>query len=274
MKQSGELLKSNNGFRRLLGAGSVPTPGVPKPVRRKSEFQVAGPIPFSGLLTNKLLMALPGEDFARLLPHLEPVSLIASQELSESGEHPKYIHFPETAVLSLVFFLEDGSSTGSALVGKDGLVGLSAILFSRPPAYRTHVVLGGTALRAKVEVIREEFARGGVMQQLLLSYTSIRLAQISQRAVCNGRHNLGERLCTWLLMMQDRTAETELPLTHEQISADLGARRAGITSACNALKYNRVIDYRRGRIRIIDRGKLEIAACECYSAIKNATALT
>lgn len=258
-------------FRRNLQAAHIPSAVSREevPAATKTDYSIPGPIPFSGLLTNRLLMALPGEDFARLLPHLEPISVVSAQEIYASGEQPKYVHFPETSVLSLVYFLEDGSSTGSALVGNDGLVGLSAILDVRPTSYWTHVVLGGTALRVKLEVIRHEFARGGVMQQVLLSYTSVRLAHISQRAVCNGRHNLGERLCTWLLMIRDRTSDNELPLTHEQIAADLGARRAGITSACNALKYNRIINYRRGRIKIIDRARLEEAACECYVAMKS-----
>ena len=230
--------------------------------------QISGHIAFTGLLTNKVLTALPGDDFARLLPFFEPIQLFSGQELRKLDEPIEFIYFPETAVLSNVFFLEDGSSTGAALVGNDGLVGLCAVLDAQPPSYWTHVVIGGTALRVRASIIQQEFARGEAMQKLLLNYTNRRLTQLSLRAVCNGRHWLEQRLCTWLLMVRDRTSEEYLSLTHEQIASELGARRAGVTSACSTLKDSGIIRYRRGRIRIIDRPKLEEVACECYRTLK------
>jgi len=232
--------------------------------------QVSGQIGFTGFLTNKLLTALPGHDFARLLPYTEPMQLFSGQELRKLDEPIEFVYFPETAVLSHVFFLEDGSSTGAALVGNDGLVGLCAILAGQPPSYWTHVIIGGSALRVRASVIKQEFARGDTMQKLLLNYTNKRLTQLSLRAVCNGRHWLGQRLCTWLLMVRDRTTEEYLPLTHEQIASELGARRAGVTSACSTLKDSGIIRYRRGRIRILDRRKLEEVACECYRTLRQA----
>lgn len=230
------------------------------------------PVLFNGLLTNKLLTALPGEDFAALLPHLEPVSLSAGEVLYGPGQTASYVYFPETAVISHLYFMEDGGMTAAGVVGREGLVGLSTIFDARPPSYWTKVTIGGSALRAETEVIKSEFARGGAMQRLLLGYTSARLAQLSQRAVCNGRHRLEERLCTWLLMIHDRAGEERLPLTHEEVAHHLGARRAGITTIFNGLRDGGSVDYRRGVIRILDRRRLEEAACECYQALGQAVA--
>lgn len=225
-------------------------------------------IPFNGLLTNKLLVALPGADFARLLTHLEPISLPGGQDLYKFSDGIDFAYFPETAIISHIYLLEDGSTTGAAIIGREGMIGLSAIFGSRPPMYLTQVTVGGSALRVDQEVIKREFARGGVFQRLLLGYMNARLAQLSQRAVCNGRHRVEERLCTWLLMIHDRLIEDQLPLTHEEIARHLGARRAGITSYCNALRDHGIIDYRRGSIRILDRRGLENTACECYRMLK------
>jgi CRP-like cAMP-binding protein len=225
------------------------------------------PIPFNGLLTNKLLTALPGENFARLLQYLEPVSLGCGEDLYGFGEGIRDVYFPETAVISHLHVLEDGSTTEAALIGKEGVTGLSAIFAAPAPSHWTQVIIPGTALRMDAEDLRQEFARGGAMQRLLLAYASTRLAQLSQRAVCNGRHMVGERLCSWLLMIHDRVGDEQLPLTHEQIARHLGARRAGITIAANILRDRQIIGYSRGQIRIIDRHGLEMAACECYRTL-------
>jgi CRP-like cAMP-binding protein len=237
-------------------------------VSSKREHKPPQPIPFNGLLTNKLLTGLPGADFARLLPHLEPVLLTTGQDLYKFGEAVDFAYFPETVVISHIYFLEDGSSTAAAMIGREGLIGLSAIFDSSQPSYWTQATIGGSALRAEIEVVGQEFTRGGALQQLLLGYTRQRLSQLSQRAVCNGRHKLDERLCTWLLMLLDRTKEVQLPLTHEEIAHHLGARRAGISSCCNDLRDNGIIDYRRGLIRVTDRERLEAAACECYRMLR------
>jgi CRP-like cAMP-binding protein len=226
------------------------------------------PIAFNGLLTNKILTALPGPDFAHLLSYLEPVSLYAGQEIYVFGENIDYIYFPETAVISHLYFLADGGTTGAAIVGNEGIVGLSAVLDSRPASYWTQVTVGGTAVRVPPNVIREQFARGGAMQRLFLGYLRARLAQLSQRAACNGRHTLRERLCTWLLMVHDRVGDEEIMLTHENIAHHLGARRAGVSTTCNALRDRGIIKYRRGRLWIADRALLEQVACECYRALR------
>jgi CRP-like cAMP-binding protein len=228
---------------------------------------VPEPIPFNGLLNNKILASLPGSEFAELLPYLEPVSLQADYELYGFQQKIDFVYFPETAVISHVYFMEDGSTSGALIVGNEGMIGLAAIFGVGSPAYWTQVIVGGSALRVRAEVIKEEFDRARSLQQLVLSYINARLAQLAQKAVCNGRHRVQERLSTWLLMIQDRVSDQLLPLTQEQIAQNLGARRPGITSSCHALKRNGIISYHRGLIRILDRSRLEASACECYRAL-------
>lgn len=235
-------------------------------IKRDHRFQK--PISFNGLLTNHILTGLPGPDFARLLPCLEPISLTSGQDLFKFGEALDYIYFPETAVVSHMYFLEDGSTVGAALIGNEGVLGLSAILDARAASYWTHVTVGGSATRVRPRTINEEFNRGGAMQKLLLKYTRVRMAQLSQSAVCNGRHSMKQRLCTWLLMVHDRAGDQRLSLTHEKISHYLGARRAGVTTTCSELRDKGAILYTRGRVRIVDAAVLQNEACDCYRTLK------
>jgi CRP-like cAMP-binding protein len=253
----------------VLEEGSAALPLTVTPARPLFPCHV----PFTGLFTNQLLTALPGEEFAGLLPHLEPVSFSAGQEIYRFGESIQVVYFPETAVLSHIFLSEDGSSTGATLIGNDGLVGLSGILDSKPAPYWTHVLIGGTAIKTSRSFLCEVFNRSPAFRNLLLSYTRVRLSQLSQRVVCNCRHTLAQRLCTWLLSVGDRSHAADMPLTHEQISSHLGARRAGVTNVCNALRDASIISYRRGNIRILDRERLEAAACECYRAVSKSTVI-
>lgn len=229
------------------------------------------PIQFSGLLTNKLLTSLPGPVFAALLQHLEPVSFSAGQEVYSCGGRITSVYFPETAVMSQLSYLEDGSATEIAVIGNEGLVGLPAILESPTSPYWTEATIAGTALRASLESINEHFRTPGAFQTKILSYTSSLLNQVSQRAVCNSRHRLEERLCTWLLMIHDRAPNTQLPLTHELIAEHLGARRAGITSFCTLLREHGAIAYQRGVISVVNRKLLEELACECYRTLSKET---
>lgn len=235
--------------------------------RIPNTFKPERQIQFSGLLTNQLLTNLPGPVFATVLPYLEPISLSAGQEIYSCGAKIESVYFPETAVISQLSYLEDGSATEVAIIGYEGLVGLPAILESRPSTHWTEATIGGTALRASVDVVREEFGRSGSFQKQVLAYTSFYLNQVSQRAVCNSRHRLEERLCTWLLMVHDRARGTQLPLTHELIAEHLGARRAGITSFCTLLREYGAIAYQRGVISIVNRQLLEEIACECYRTL-------
>jgi CRP-like cAMP-binding protein len=256
------LATSTSGTHRVIEAK----------LRINGPHSIPEPSPFDGLLTNTMLASLPGSEFGELLRYLEPVSLLAGHELYWFQQNIDFVYFPETAVISHIYFMEDGSTSGASIVGCEGMVGLSAVFGSGPPAYWTQVIVGGSALRVRAEVIKEEFDRGRTLQQLMLSHISARLAQLAQKAVCNGRHRVQERLCTWLLMIQDRVSDKQLPLTQEQIAHNLGARRPGITSSCNALRRNGIISYHRGAIRILDRPRLEASACECYRALKRSGA--
>jgi CRP-like cAMP-binding protein len=220
------------------------------------------------LLTNRLLSALPAEEFSHLFPHLEPVSLSAGTVLYKLDDQMHYAYFPETAVVSHLYVLSEGAMTESDMVGREGMTGLSAVFNVPPPAYISEVALAGSALRARVDVLRQEFARGGAFQQVLIKYAAARIALLSRRAVCNSNHRVEERLCTWLLMMHDRAGDQPLALTHERISRHLGTRRAGVTGAATMLRDRGIIDYTRGHIRITDRPALEATACECYPSVR------
>ncbi|MDX6693483.1 MAG: hypothetical protein QOF02_1086 [Blastocatellia bacterium] len=255
------------GYHSAQTAPAAPLPRAERASGLSRARTFIKPVPFNGLLSNKLLTALPGDDFARLLPHLEPVSFACGEDLYGFEESIRDVYFPESLVISHLHILEDGSTTEAALIGREGMTGLSAIFAAPPPTHWTQAIITGTALRMNAEVLRQEFARGQAMQRLLLSYAGARIAHLSQRAVCNGRHTVVERLCSWLLLLHDRVGDNRLPLTQEQISRHLGTRRAGITCAANTLRDRQIINYSRGQIRILDRRGLELAACECYRAL-------
>ena len=234
---------------------------------RRIDFHKPSRSPFTGLLTNRLLSSLPGAEFTEMLPYLEPTSFRTGEFICEQGQEMTYIYFPETVVISQLCYLGDGSSTGVAIIGKDGLLGLSSILQNKSAQHWAMATIGGSALRIRADGMRREFTRGGAVQNVILNYAHARLQQVSQKAVCNSRHRLEERLCTWLLMIQDRTANSHLPLTHEVISQHLGTRRAGVTNFCNVLRDNGVIAYHRALITILDRDALQKSACECYGKL-------
>lgn len=220
------------------------------------------------LLTNKLLSALPAEDFSRLLPHLEPVSLSAGDVLYKLDAEIRYAYFPETAVVSHLHLLTEGGMTEADMIGPEGMTGLSALFGAPTPSYMTEVSLAGSALRIRLDALRQEFQRGGALHALLLRHACARISLLSRRAVCNSNHRVEERLCAWLLMMYDRAGDQPLALTHERISRHLGTRRAGVTGAATMLRDRGAIAYTRGHIRVLDRTLLEAAACECYPAVR------
>lgn len=228
----------------------------------------------NALLSNQLLAALPREAFERLLPHLEPVPLSAGEDLYRFEGGVDFAYFPETAVVSHLYVMADGNTTESALIGREGFAGLSALFNARQPCYSTRVLVAGNALRIRIDVLKEEFGLGDELQRMLLAYAGARMAQLSQRAVCSGSHTVRERLCCWLLMLHDRVGEDQLPLTHELISTHLGARRAGITEIAIGLRDRGIVSYHRGLVRILDRARLEAAACECYQSLGRPAART
>jgi CRP-like cAMP-binding protein len=216
---------------------------------------------------NRLLAALPREEYEWLAPHLKEVSLTLSQVLFNPGDEIAYAYFPTDSIVSLLTDLSDGSGMEVGLVGREGLVGISAILGGSETKVATVQASGG-ALKIRAGVLREEFHRGGALQNGLLRYTHALMTQISQSVVCNARHPLPGRLARWLLMYHDRLGRDEFELTHEFMAAMLGVRRAGVSEVAIELQRMGFINYQRGRIRIIDREGMEAFACECYPTVK------
>jgi CRP-like cAMP-binding protein len=216
---------------------------------------------------NQLLAHVPEEEMARLSPLLEPVTLARQEDVRgyQHGDH--FVYFPQNAVISHLSVFKNGSTAEVALIGSEGMVGLSTLFDARLPEQWARVSVAGSALRVKAATLKQEFARGGALQQLLLQYTGAYVKQVAQRAVCNGQHKIEERLAVWLLLLHDRVRDDLLPLTHEQIARRLGTRRSSITLAAVALQERGIISYVRGRIRVLERQALEQAACECYEVI-------
>lgn len=221
-----------------------------------------------GLLANQLLSALPGEDFERLLPALEPVTLTSREHLSDAAE-ARHVYFPEDAVVSHLVVFEDGTTVETALTGREGAVGLGAVFTHGAPTHWPRVTLPGGALRMRADLFRQEFAANESLRHLTLCYAGRHVAQISQRAACINRHRIENRLATWLLMLHDRAGTDELPLTQEFIAQRIGARRAGISEVFSALQARALIGHSRGLVRIVDHAGLEAAACECYAVLRN-----
>lgn len=217
---------------------------------------------------NRLLAALPPDEYQRLQPHLEPVSLQLSEILFRPDDVLKYVYFPEDAIISLLTDLSDGFGIEVGLVGNEGMAGVSVALGSDKEPKVATVQGTGTALRLKTEILREEMSRGGMLQNHLLRYTHALLSQISQSVVCNVRHPIEGRLARWLLMYHDRKGVSEFKLTHEFIANMLGIRRAGVSMVANKLKRAGMIDYERGLIRILRREEMEEMTCECYPVVK------
>lgn len=217
---------------------------------------------------NQILGALPIADYERLLPHLELVSLPLGWTVSESGDHVDYLHFPITGIISLIYALEDGSSSEIALVGNEGMVGISIYMGGESMPSSTVVQSAGQAYRLSRKIMKREFSSGGELQHLSLLYTQALLAQTSQTAVCNQHHSLDQQLCRWLLMSLDRLHKNNLVITQELIASLLGVRRESITQVAGKLQKDGLIEYARGRIIVIDRPRLEERACECYSDVK------
>ncbi len=216
---------------------------------------------------NRLLTALPAAEYERLSPHLEPVSLQLSQVLFRPEERIQHVYFLTSAIVSLLTDLSDGSGMEVGLVGREGIVGISAILGDTETKVAT-VQGAGAALRIRADRLREEFDRGGELQRGLLRYIHALMTQISQSVVCNVRHALPGRLARWLLMYHDRAGRDEFLLTHEFMAHMLGVRRSGVSEVAARLQQSGFISYQHGHINILDRRGLEDFACECYPSVK------
>jgi CRP-like cAMP-binding protein len=216
---------------------------------------------------NQILAALPPEDYERLLPELERVAMPRRWTMSESGDHVNYLHFPTSGIVSLIYALEDGSSSEIALVGNEGMVGISIYMGGESLPTSTEVQCTGEAYRLSRKVMKREFALGGALQHLALLYTQALIVQTSQMAVCNQHHSVEQRLCRWILMSIDRLQGNKLSVTQEQMALLLGVRRESVTLAAGVLQKDGLISYARGSITVVERKQVEARSCECYSAV-------
>jgi len=218
--------------------------------------------------TNKLLSHLPAETLRRLEPDLEPVSLLLGASLFESGDRVMNAYFPLDSIVSLLYVLKDGSSAEIAVVGNDGVVGISLFMGGLSTPSRAVVQSAGQAYRLSGAALSAEFNRGEEAQHVLLRYTQALITQMTQTAVCNRHHSLDQQICRWLLLSLDLLPTNELRMTQELIASMLGVRREGVTEAAGRLQAAGIIKYARGHIVILDRPRLEARVCECYGVVK------
>jgi len=217
---------------------------------------------------NHLLNALPLEDYERIEPHLESVTLKLGEVLYESGDQMRHAYFPTTAIVSLLYVLENGSSAEIAVVGNEGILGIALFMGGHTTPSRAVVQSKGNAYRLKAHLLLEEFNRGGASHNLLLRYTQALITQMTQTAVCYRHHTVEQQLCRWLLLSLDRLHGNALDMTQELIANMLGVRREGVTEAAGRLQRDGLIQYSRGHIEILDRERLEGRVCECYQVVK------
>jgi len=217
---------------------------------------------------NHLLAGLPAADYERLSSHLELVRMPLGEVLYESGGRLQHVYFPTTSIVSLLYVMADGASAEIAVVGNEGVLGISLFMGGETTPSRAVVQSAGYGYRLKSQLLKQEFKRAGPMMHLLLRYTQALITQMAQTAVCNRHHSVEQQLCRWLLLSLDRLATLELTMTQELIANMLGVRREGVTEAAGKLRDAGVIRYNRGRITVLDRPRLEQEVCECYSVVK------
>jgi CRP-like cAMP-binding protein len=223
----------------------------------------------SSLRKNHLLDALPEPEWQRLLPHLESVDMPLGLVLYEPGSTLSHVYFPTSAIVSLLYVMQNGASAEIAVVGFEGLLGISLFMGGDSTPSRAVVQSAGQGLRMKAQTIKDEFKRSGPVMHLLLRYTQALITQMSQTAVCNRHHSLDQQLCRWLLLSLDRLRGLELVMTQELIANMLGVRREGVTESALKLQQAGLIRYARGHISVLDRPGLERRSCECYAVVKN-----
>lgn len=220
---------------------------------------------------NRLLMSLPAEVQQRLFPHLKPVALPLGKVLYESGQVQHQVFFPTDAIISLLNVMENGASAEIAVVGNEGVVGVSLFMGGASTPSRALVQSAGSGLRLSASRLKDEFDRHGELLMLLLRYTQSLITQMAQTAVCNRHHSIDQQLCRWLLLSLDRLSGNQLVMTQELIANMLGVRREGVTEAAGKLQKFGVIEYHRGHISVLDRARLEALSCECYDVVKKET---
>ncbi|MEO8936352.1 MAG: Crp/Fnr family transcriptional regulator [Burkholderiaceae bacterium] len=218
---------------------------------------------------NHLLAALPVAEWQRWMPRLEHVDLPLGKVLYESGSTLTHVYFPITAIVSLLYVLENGASAEIAVVGNEGIVGVALFMGGGSTPSRAVVQSAGEGFRLSSELMKKEFERAGPVMHLLLRYTQALITQMSQTAVCNRHHSLDQQLCRWLLLSMDRLQGNELVMTQELIANMLGVRREGVTEGAMKLQKAHLIRYARGHITVLDRAGVEKRTCECYAVVKN-----
>lgn len=217
---------------------------------------------------NLLLAAIAAADFDRLHPHLEIVDLELGRSIYEPGSELQHVYFPTTAIISILHLTKNGGSAETAVVGCEGVVSFATYLGGRSTVGRAVVQVAGLGVRAPAQLVQQDFDRGRDVRRVLLRYTQALLTQMAQTAVCNRHHEVAQQLCRWILATLDRVHTPDIPMTHQLIADMLGVRREGVTEAARKLKTAGVIDYSRGRIRVLDRAGLEAGACECYNVVR------
>lgn len=217
---------------------------------------------------NHLLAALPEADYERIAPHLELVPMPLGEVLYESGSRMQHVYFPTTSIVSLLYVMENGSSAEIAIVGNDGLVGISLFMGGDTTPSRAVVQSAGESYRLKASLLKEEFNRYGPTMHLLLRYTQALITQMTQTAVCNRHHTVDQQLCRWLLLSLDRLPSSDLTMTQELMANMLGVRREGVTEAAGKLQAVGLINYSRGHIKVLDRAGIEARVCECYDVVR------
>jgi len=217
---------------------------------------------------NRLLMGLPAAEYDRLLPHLELVPMGLGEVLYESGGLLKHVYFPTTSIVSLLYVMEDGASAEIAVVGNEGILGVSLFMGGETTPSRAVVQSAGYAYRLRADLLKMEFNRADALMRLLLRYTQALITQMAQTAVCNRHHSVEQQLCRWLLLSLDRLPGNELSMTQELIANMLGVRREGVTEAAGKLQRAGLINYTRGHIKVLNRPGLEMRSCECYRVVK------
>jgi CRP-like cAMP-binding protein len=220
---------------------------------------------------NLLLAALPSKNYERLSPQLELVELDLGHPLYESGGQLQHVYFPVEGIVSLLYVTQGGNSAELAVVGCEGMIGVSLFMGGETTPNRAVVQSACRAYRLPAQVLKAHFAEGGAMQLILLKYTQALITQISQTAVCNLHHSVDQQLCRWLLLSLDRLAQNQLQMTQELIANMLGVRRQGVTESAGKLERDGLIRYRRGLITVLDRPGLEKRACECYAVVRSET---
>jgi len=222
----------------------------------------------SELRQNHLLAALPAAELVRFSEGATIAPMPLGHVLYESGDEMRHVYFPTTSIVSLLYVMENGSSAEIAIVGNEGIVGISLFMGGESTPSRAIVQSAGRAFRVAGKLLKEEFSRAGPVQHVLLRYTQALITQMSQTAVCNRHHSVEQQLCRWLLMSLDRLATNELTMTQELIANMLGVRREGVTESAGKLQKLGLIEYSRGHIKVLDRPALEAHACECYQVVK------